>query len=138
MTPARHGSSSTTSSPDDKLGEELTPPPPSAMGAVGGVVFVTSMSGIITCYDSKNGKTLWVNRLKGAFSGSPLVANGRYYIQNEEGRTYVVEPDREKLMLTSENFLSPNDGEIFRATLSPISGMIFTRSQSTIYCIAKK
>jgi outer membrane protein assembly factor BamB len=106
--------------------------------AVGGVVFVTSMSGIITCYDSKSGKTLWVNRLKGAFSGSPLVANGRYYIQNEEGRTYVVEPDREKLMLTSENFLSPNDGEIFRATLSPISGMIFTRSQSTIYCIAKK
>ncbi len=103
-----------------------------------GLVFVTSMSGIITCYDAKDGKTLWVDRLKGAFSGSPLVSNGRYYIQNESGQTYVVEPNRKKLKVTCKNSLSPEDNEIFRATLSPISGMIFTRSQSTIYCIAKK
>ena len=103
-----------------------------------GLVLVTSMSGIITCYDAKDGKTLWVDRLKGAFSGSPLVSNGRYYIQNEAGQTYVVEPNREKLKVARENSLSPEAHEVFRATLSPISGMIFTRSQSTIYCIAKK
>ncbi|MBT3635302.1 MAG: PQQ-binding-like beta-propeller repeat protein [Opitutae bacterium] len=103
-----------------------------------GLVLVTSMSGIITCYDAKDGKTLWVDRLKGAFSGSPLVSNGRYYIQNEAGQTYVIDPDREKLKVASENSLSPEANEIFRATLSPISGMIFTRSQSTLYCIAKK
>ena len=96
------------------------------------------MSGIITCYDAKDGKTLWVDRLKGAFSGSPLVSNGRYYIQNEAGQTYVIDPNREKLKIASENSLSPEANEIFRATLSPISGMIFTRSQSTLYCIAKK
>ena len=101
-----------------------------------GLVFVTSMSGIITCYDSKDGKTLWVDRLKGAFSGSPLIANGHYYIQSEEGRTFVVKPNREKLQVIGENTLSPGDEEIFRATLSPIDGMIFTRSQSVLYCIA--
>jgi hypothetical protein len=106
--------------------------------AVNGLVLVTSMSGIITCYDAKDGKTLWVDRLKGAFSGSPLVSNRRYYIQNEVGQTYVVEPNRKKLKVSSENSLSPEASEIFRATLSPISGMIFTRSQSTLYCIAKK
>ena len=110
------------------------PSPASAKG----LVLVTSMSGIITCYDAKDGKTLWVDRLKGAFSGSPLVSNGHYYIQNEAGQTYVVEPNRKKLKVASENSLSPEANEIFRATLSPISGMIFTRSQSTIYCIAKK
>ena len=103
-----------------------------------GLVLVTSMSGIITCYDAKDGKTLWVDRLKGAFSGSPLVSNGHYYIQNEAGQTYIVEPNRKKLKVASENSLSPEANEIFRATLSPISGMIFTRSQSTIYCIAEK
>jgi outer membrane protein assembly factor BamB len=106
--------------------------------SVKGLVLVTSMSGIITCYDAKDGKTLWVDRLKGAFSGSPLVSNGHYYIQNEVGQTYVVEPDRKKLKVSSENSLSPEASEVFRATLSPISGMIFTRSQSTLYCIGKK
>ena len=96
------------------------------------------MSGIITCYDAGNGKTLWVDRLKGAFSGSPLVSGDHYYIQNEAGQTYVVEPNRERLKVVSENSLSPGEGEVFRATLSPISGMIFTRSQSTLYCISQK
>ena len=106
--------------------------------SVNGLVLVTSMSGIITCYDARNGKTLWVDRLKGAFSGSPLVSGGRYYIQNEGGQTYVVEPNRERLKVISENSLSPGEDEVFRATLSPISGMIFTRSQSTLYCISQK
>ena len=106
--------------------------------SVKGLVLVTSMSGVITCYDATNGKTLWIDRLTGAFSGSPLVSNGHYYIQNEAGQTYVIEPDRKKLKITGKNSLSPGEGEIFRATLSPISGMIFTRSQSTVYCIAKK
>ena len=106
--------------------------------SVNGLVLVTSMSGVITCYDATNGKTLWIDRLTGAFSGSPLVSNGHYYIQNEAGQTYVIEPDRKKLKIAGKNSLSPREGEIFRATLSPISGMIFTRSQSTVYCIAKK
>ena len=106
--------------------------------SVNGLVLVTSMSGVITCYDATNGKTLWIDRLTGAFSGSPLVSNGHYYIQNEAGQTYVIEPDRKKLKIAGKNSLSPGEGEIFRATLSPISGMIFTRSQSTVYCIAKK
>lgn len=106
--------------------------------SVKGLVLVTSMSGVITCYDATNGKTLWIDRLTGAFSGSPLVSNGHYYIQNEAGQTYVIEPDRKKLKIAGKNSLSPREGEIFRATLSPISGMIFTRSQSTVYCIAQK
>ncbi len=106
--------------------------------SVNGLVLVTSMSGVITCYDATNGKTLWIDRLTGAFSGSPLVSNGHYYIQNEAGQTYVIEPDRKKLKIAGKNSLSPGEEEIFRATLSPISGMIFTRSQSTVYCIAKK
>ena len=104
--------------------------------SVKGLVLVTSMSGVITCYDSKDGKTLWIDRLSGAFSGSPLVANDHYYIQSEEGVTYVVEPSREKLKVVGKNTLSPQEGEIFRATLSPISGMVFTRSQSTVYCLS--
>ena len=39
--------------------------------SLNGLVLVTSMSGIITCYDAGNGKTLWVDRLKGLFPVLP-------------------------------------------------------------------
>lgn len=107
-----------------------------APAMIGNVVLVTSMSGIITCYDSLTGTTLWIDRLKGSFSGAPLVSKKHYYIQNESGNTYVIKPNKEKMEVLSENSLSPKSEEVFRATLSPIKGMIYTRSQSTLYCVS--
>ena len=100
------------------------------------LVLVTSMSGIITCYDAKSGKTHWIDRLKGAFSGSPIVSDNYYYIQSESGTTYVIKPNKDGLKVISENQLSSNLEEIFRATLSPIEGKIYTRSNSQLYCIS--
>lgn len=102
---------------------------------VGGYVLVTAMSGVTTCYDAKSGKTHWVDRLEGAFSGSPLVANGLYYVQSEAGMTYVVRPNAKELDLVSRNEVGTQSGEIFRATLAPIDGKIYTRSQSLLYCL---
>jgi outer membrane protein assembly factor BamB len=102
---------------------------------IGDHALVTAMGGVITCYDAKTGKTHWVDRLDGAFSGSPLIANGLYYIQNEGGVTYVVRPNGKGLEIVSRNNLGAKDGEIFRATLSPIDGKVYTRSQSTLYCL---
>ena len=106
-----------------------------APAVVGDHVLVTAMGGVITCYDAKSGKTQWVDRLDGAFSGSPLIANGLYYLQNEAGVTYVVRPNKKSLEIVSRNDLGAKDGEIFRATLSPIDGKVYTRSQSTLYCL---
>ena len=101
------------------------------------LVLVTSMSGIVTCYNAKSGKTYWIDRLQGSFSGSPIVSNNYYYIQNESGTTYVIKPNKNNLELISKNQLSNNLEEIFRATLSPIDGKIYTRSNNQLYCIVK-
>jgi hypothetical protein len=93
------------------------------------------MSGVITCYDAKTGKTYWVDRLQGAFSGSPIVSRDHYFIQSESGTTYVISPNKSKLDIVAKNELSSNSEEIFRATLSPIDGKIFTRSNKHLYCI---
>ncbi|MBT5716936.1 MAG: PQQ-binding-like beta-propeller repeat protein [Opitutae bacterium] len=106
--------------------------------SVQGLVFATSMSGIITCYDAKTGKIYWVDRLKGAFSGSPTVSANFYYIQSEAGTTFVIKPDKEKLIIRSQNSLIKDDTEVFRSTLSPIENKIYTRSHSKVYCIQKK
>ena len=98
------------------------------------LVLVTSMSGVITCYDSKSGNINWVDRIKGAFSGSPLVTKEHYFIQNESGQTFVIHPRKEKLDVIAVNSLTANSDEIFRATLSPIRGKLYTRSNSQLYC----
>ena len=100
------------------------------------LVLVTSMSGIVTCYDAKSGKTHWIDRLQGAFSGSPIVSDNYYYIQSESGTTYVIKPNKNNLEVISKNQLSSNLEEIFRATLSPIDGKIYTRSNGKLYCIS--
>lgn len=101
-------------------------------------ILVTSMSGVITCYEAETGKTLWIDRLNGAFSGSPLVSKSHYYIQNENGSTFVIKPDPKKLIIESINELTDNDDEIFRSTLSPIDNFIFARSNSYLYCVKGK
>jgi hypothetical protein len=95
------------------------------------------MSGVITCYDAKSGKTFWIDRLQGAFSGSPIVSNEYYFIQSESGTTFVIRPDKDKLDIVAKNQLSNDVEEIFRATLSPIENKIFTRSSKNLYCIVK-
>ena len=100
------------------------------------LVLVTSMSGVITCYDAKSGKTHWIDRLQGAFSGSPIVSDNYYYIQSESGTTFVIKPNKKNLEVISKNQLSNNLEEIFRATLSPIDGKIYTRSNSQLYCFS--
>jgi len=103
-----------------------------------GMVMVTSMGGVITCYDAASGKTLWIDRLEGAFSGSPLVSKTHYFIQNESGTTFVIEPHRKSLNIVSRNQLSQDQEEIFRSTLSPISGKLYTRSLGQLYCLDRQ
>ena len=105
-----------------------------APAVIGDQVLVTAMSGVTTAYDAKSGNALWSERIEGAFSGSPLIANGLYYIQNEAGTTYVLRPGK-TLDIVAKNPLPAKPGEIFRATLVPLGDQIFIRSSSTLYCV---
>ncbi len=105
---------------------------------VGDYLFVTSMSGVGTLYDAKNGDPIWEERLDGDFAGSPLVANGLIYLQTVSGgETLVIKPGAEK-NIVSRNSLGTDKQEIFRATLAPIQGQLFARSYSVLYCIGGK
>lgn len=104
---------------------------------VGEYLIVANMAGITTCYHSANGKELWKDRLRGAFTSSPIAAGGLVYFQNEAGETFVLEPGP-KMKLVAENTLGADAGEIFRASLTPSHGQLFARSQTHLYCIGKK
>ncbi len=45
--------------------------------------------GIAYCWNAEDGKQVWRERLGGKFSASPIVCNGRVYVSNLQGKTFV-------------------------------------------------
>lgn len=106
---------------------------------VNGYVMVVGMPGEATCYDAKTGKIHWSEKLplekRGEFAAAPLVANGLVYFTSVYGgETVVIKPGK-KMNVVAQNSLGADRAELFRATLSPIDGRLYARSQSTLYCI---
>ena len=103
---------------------------------VGEFVIVVSMDGVGFCYDTTTGKELWKERLGGSFTSSPIAANGLAYFQDDAGKTTVIKPGS-KLEVVAENTLPADGSEVFRASLTPSRGQMFSRSDKTLYCLGK-
>ena len=52
-------------------------------------LYMVSDRGIASCLDAETGKTIWKERIEGAYSASPLLAGDRIYFQNEEGKATI-------------------------------------------------
>ena len=103
---------------------------------VGNYVIVISMDGFGFGYDATTGKELWKERLGGTHVASPIAANGLVYFQDETGKTTVIKPGP-KLEVVAENTLPASGKEIFRASLTPSRGQMFSRSDTVLYCLGK-
>ena len=71
---------------------------------VGDLIFMVNDGGIVGALDAKSGEMVWRGRIEGTYSASPIVAGGRIYAFNEDGKTTVLEAGREFKVL-AENFL---------------------------------
>lgn len=54
-----------------------------------GHIYAVADAGIAICWNSATGKELWKNRIKGAFTASPVMVNDLIYATSEKGVTYV-------------------------------------------------
>lgn len=61
-----------------------------SMLLVGDELYMVADSGIVSCVDAKSGKIHWQERVLGPCSASPLYADGKIYIQDEEGKGVVL------------------------------------------------
>jgi outer membrane protein assembly factor BamB len=94
---------------------------------------INNVTEILHCADLRTGKVLWRQRLKGSFSASPVAAEGRLYLVNEDGVTFVVEPGDEAHVVGTNAL-----GETMLATPAIAEGAILLRSDQHLYCVAKK
>ena len=97
--------------------------------------YVVNDRGIMWCLDAKTGKEIYgPQRIKpGTYSSSPVLADGKIYVTNEEGLTSVVKAGPAFEVL-AENPLS--DYTLSSPAIS--DGQIFIRTATNLYAIGKK
>lgn len=98
-----------------------------------GKVYTADGDGIIACADARTGKLLYKERTKGAYSASPIGADGKIYCLNETGVCTVLDASAETLEVLATNDL----GEETLGTPAIANGLIFIRTNKSLYAIGK-
>lgn len=102
---------------------------------VGDVLYlVNDMQSIVTAYEAKSGRLLFQGRLGDArregFSASPVALDGKVFLTNDEGETFVIEAGREFRMLHVNRL-----GERTLASPALVDGRWYFRTASSLVAI---
>ena len=95
-----------------------------------GKVFTVSGQGLISCADAKTGKVLYNERMKGAFSASPIAGDGKVYCLDEKGVCTVFKAEATPSSSSPTNEL----GEGMLGTPAIANGLIFIRTDKALLC----
>jgi outer membrane protein assembly factor BamB len=101
--------------------------------AVGKYFYVISDLGFLSCFESQTGKRTFLEQLGRHHSGSPVLADGRIYMTDDDGITYVLAGNG-KFDVVSRN---PLADECYSSPAIS-QGRLFIRTSQYVYCIGKK
>lgn len=101
-----------------------------------GILYVLANNGLFDAYNLKTGQELYRQRLPNVgsgFSASPVAADGKIYLSNEDGEMLVIGAG-EKF-----NHLATNSmGELLMATPALSDGVMYVRSSASLFAIRGK
>jgi len=95
-------------------------------------LLVISDSGIASCFNTSDGKRLWMERLGGGHSASTVSAEGNVYFVSDRGVTTVLRPGPKFDVIAKNNI-----GEKISASPAISHGQFFLRSDNHLFCIGK-
>lgn len=100
----------------------------------GQYLFTMSNNGIVNAYNAQTGERAFRGRIGagGAFSASPVAADGRLYVASEDGEIYVVAAGPELTQITRNDMK-----EIIMATPAISDGVIVVRTLGHVYGIGQ-
>jgi outer membrane protein assembly factor BamB len=84
------------------------------------------------CYDLKEGELLWEDDFGSPVYSSPVLADGKVYLMDNEGVMRIYEFSRE-LKKVGENVL----GELSGPTPAFADGRLYVRGEKDLFCIGK-
>jgi outer membrane protein assembly factor BamB len=101
-----------------------------------GLLYVLANNGVFDAYDIASGKEIYRQRLPlvgSGFSASPVAADGKIYLSNEDGEMLVVEAGE-----TFKHLGTNSMGETLMATPAISQGVIYVRGASTLFAIGRR
>jgi outer membrane protein assembly factor BamB len=96
-----------------------------------GIAYAADFSGFFHAVDAATGEALWTYDTFASVWGSPLVADGRVYLGDEDGDVAVLEAGRE-LKLLAENSV----GEAVYSSPVAAQGTLYVMSRSRLFALA--
>ena len=99
----------------------------------GELIFTVTSSGMLTCYDAKDGKKQWEHDFEDACNASPSIAGGKLILITNKGTLIAVEVAREFKELARSPL-----GEKIYASPAFAQGKMFVRGVRHLICIGTK
>lgn len=101
-----------------------------------GIVYVLANNGVFDAYDGATGKEIYRQRLQlvgSGYSASPVAADGKIYLSNEDGEMVIVEAGA-----TFKQIGTNSMGEMLMATPALSDGVMYVRGVSTLFAIGRR
>jgi outer membrane protein assembly factor BamB len=100
-----------------------------------GILYTCNNNGVLTAYEARTGQRIYRARVGGggAFTASPVAADGRLYIVNEDGDVFVVRAGR-----TYQELAKNQMKEVVISTPAISDGLIVIRTLGHLYGIGEK
>jgi outer membrane protein assembly factor BamB len=98
-----------------------------------GVLYVLANNGVLDAYDLVTGKEIYRQRLPlvgSGYSASPVAADGKIYLSNEDGEMLVIEAGPAFKVIATNTM-----GEPLMATPALSEGVMYVRALSTLFAI---
>ncbi|MGH9942509.1 MAG: PQQ-binding-like beta-propeller repeat protein [Pyrinomonadaceae bacterium] len=101
-----------------------------------GILYVLANNGLLDAYDLRTGEELYRQRLPligSGFSASPVAADGKLYLSNEDGEMLVIAAGRNFTHVATNSV-----GELLMATPALSNGVMYVRSAKSLFAIGRK
>jgi len=100
-----------------------------------GLLYVLANNGVLDAYDLKTGREIYRQRLPlvgSGFSASPVAADGKIYLSNEDGDMLVVRAGQ-----TFQHIATNSIGELLMATPALSEGVMYVRGAASLFAIGR-
>ena len=101
-----------------------------------GILYVLANNGILDAYDLESGEEIYRSRiphLGSGFSASPVAADGKIYLSNEDGDMIVIAAGHEFHHIATNPM-----GELLMATPALSNGVMYVRSAQSLFAIGRE
>lgn len=103
----------------------------STVAVADGLLYIPDFSGYFHCLDAETGELYWTHDTFAAVWGSPMVADGKVYLADEDGDVVIMAHGKEPEVLAEMNM-----GSAVYGTVVPAHGTLFLNNRSQLFAIA--